>query len=217
MNKPITHELKSAWLLLQGHYVAIIVASYATAMMALMSSQSSPLPRFSSIEIDALIYYGLIPLFILFALLRKNPLQLGIGLGDYKFWIPASLAYLAITLPIVYMGASLSSVQQYYSDNAFNFMDYLIHVTLFMLGWEYLFRGFLLVGLRDSLKEGAILVQMIPFTLLHLGKPDIEIIACIIPGLVWGYICYRSNSFWPAFFIHLITNVFLKLLAVGIL
>ena len=64
-----------------------------------------------------------------------------------------------------------------------------------MLGWEFFYRGFMTLGLKDSLKEGAILVQMIPFTLLHLGKPMAESVACIPSGLIWGYIAYKGEEF----------------------
>ncbi len=214
MASKFKQELTTALLLAKKHFVAIIVVSYATAILSLMISDTSPLPHLSSRAMDFLLYYGAIPLLILVVLLRKNPLRLGLGLGDYQFWIPASLLYLACSLPIIYIASGFNSINAYYTATQFDFEEYLLRTTLIMLGWEYLFRGFMIEGLRNSMKEGAILVQMIPFTLLHLGKPDAEILACIIPGLIWGYICYRSRCFWPAFFIHLITNLFLKTLAV---
>jgi membrane protease YdiL (CAAX protease family) len=86
-----------------------------------------------------------------------------------------------------------------------------------MLGWEFFYRGFMTIGLKDSLKEGAILVQMVPFTILHLGKPMAESIACIPSGLIWGYICYKSDSFWPAVIMHMAVNVLLKCGSMGML
>ena len=86
-----------------------------------------------------------------------------------------------------------------------------------MLGWEIFYRGFMTLGLKESLKEGAILVQMVPFTLLHLGKPMTESIACIPSGLIWGYIAYKGESFWPAFFMHVAVNVVLKCASIGMI
>ena len=71
------------------------------------------------------------------------------------------------------------------------------------------------MGLKDSLKETSILIQMIPFTLLHLGKPVVETLACIPSGLFWGYVCYRAESFWPALIMHLAINIVLKCGSVG--
>ncbi len=49
---------------------------------------------------------------------------------------------------------------------------------------------------------------MIPFVLIHFGKPELETLSTIITGLYFGYIAYRGNSYWPVFIIHLFINVF---------
>ncbi len=69
-------------------------------------------------------------------------------------------------------------------------------------------RGFLLFGLKEKLGELSIVVQMIPFVLMHFGKPELETLSTIVTGLYFGYVAYRGNSFWPAFIIHLFINVF---------
>jgi len=38
------------------------------------------------------------------------------------------------------------------------------------------------------------IVQMIPFVLLHIGKPEIEVLSTIVTGIYSGYIAYRGNS-----------------------
>jgi membrane protease YdiL (CAAX protease family) len=81
-----------------------------------------------------------------------------------------------------------------------------IAVTLFAS--EFLFRGFLIFGLKDRLKEGSILVQMIPFVMVHFGKPEVETLSTILTGLYFGFIVYRTRSYWPAFLIHLFINIF---------
>jgi membrane protease YdiL (CAAX protease family) len=73
---------------------------------------------------------------------------------------------------------------------------------------EFLYRGFLLFGLKEKFQEGSILLQMVPFALLHLSKPELETISTIITGILFGYVVYRGKSFWPAFIIHLFINVF---------
>ena len=60
----------------------------------------------------------------------------------------------------------------------------------------------------EKFKEGSILLQTIPFVLLHLGKPELETISTIITGILFGYVAYRGKSFWPAFIIHMFINVF---------
>jgi uncharacterized protein len=65
-----------------------------------------------------------------------------------------------------------------------------------------------LFGLKDKLKEGRILLQMVPSVLMHLGKPELETISTLFTGILFGYICYRGKSYWPALIIHVFINVF---------
>ena len=58
--------------------------------------------------------------------------------------------------------------------------------------------------------------RMIPFVLLHIGKPEIETISTIFTGLLWGYICYRGKSSWPAYIMHMVVNVSNKVFVVGL-
>lgn len=198
--------------LVSEHRLAVWVTCIATFVLVASYTPSLHIDL-GGRHFNALVYYGLIPLLALTVLTRKNPLKLGLQLGDVRFWAPASAVYLLFALPIAVLGTVASGMNDFYNADTIQWTQYLFETTLYMLGWEYLYRGFLLEGLRDSLKEGAILLQMIPFTLLHLGKPDIEILSCIFSGLVWGYICYRARSFWPAFLIHLIINVTVKFVA----
>jgi membrane protease YdiL (CAAX protease family) len=50
----------------------------------------------------------------------------------------------------------------------------------------------------------AIYVQMIPFAIAHIGKPDIETFSSIAGGILIGYLVRWCRSFWPAFILHLI-------------
>ena len=72
-----------------------------------------------------------------------------------------------------------------------------------MWAWEFFFRSFMLFGLEPAMGELAIYVQMIPFAIAHLGKPQIETLSSIAGGIAIGYIVRRCRSFWPAFALHL--------------
>ena len=48
---------------------------------------------------------------------------------------------------------------------------------------------------------------MIPFAILHFGKPEIETISTILVGIYFGYVCFRGNSYWPAVLMHLYINI----------
>jgi membrane protease YdiL (CAAX protease family) len=48
---------------------------------------------------------------------------------------------------------------------------------------------------------------MVPFVLLHLGKPELETLSTIPMGLYLGFVAYRGGSFWPAVIIHVFINI----------
>lgn len=191
--------------LIKKQYQALVVV--ISAVLLIIIVQSPSIQFIEQVHFASLLMYGLCSVSILWLICRIPFNQLQLGLGDYRFWLPASALYLAIALPLVVLGSQGAAMNNYYQKEAVDWPDYLFVTSIYMLGWEYFYRGFFIAGLRNSLKEGAILIQMIPFTLLHLGKPDAETITCIFSGLAWGYICYRGRSFWPAFFMHLIVNV----------
>lgn len=189
----------------QNYCRAIIIIATATTVMIL--AESSTVHWFTQTHYESLVLYGLTPCALLIALGYRQLQSLGLGLGHWRFWLPASLLYLAVAIPLVIVGTQQESMHGYYQTPDFDFTTHFLTTSIYLLGWEYFFRGFLLEDLREKFKEGAILLQLIPFTLLHLGKPDIEALSCILSGLVWGYICYRGNSFWPAFLMHLCVNL----------
>ncbi len=160
------------------------------------------------------IYYGLLPLLSIIFVLRKNPLDFGLRLGNVKIWGFHLLVACPVIFLLIWLGASTEAVQKYYASQNFNLPGFLVGAVVVLIPWEFIFRGFMLFGLKDKLKEKAILVQMIPFALLHIGKPEAETISCIFSGIYFGYICYRGKSYWPAFLIHYFIYVVSKVMVV---
>jgi uncharacterized protein len=159
-----------------------------------------------------LFYYFILPILSTLLIFRRNPLDFGLRLGAYRIWA----AHLLVICPVIFILLLISSndpaMTRYYRHDSFDFLPYAGHAAARIFAWEYIFRGFLLFGLKESMQERAIVVQMIPFTILHIGKPEIETISCIISGIYFGYVSYRGNSFWPAFLIHLYLNLTLLLI-----
>lgn len=181
----------------------IVVVGFATLFMILHAHH-----QIENFWISSLVYFGVLPILTILIFLRKNPLDFGLRIGDYKVWIPYVVIFLIIAVPVLYFTSDMSSVQGYYrTHRGFDFLTYALQMGVYMLGWEFLFRGFMLFGLKDKFKEGSIIVQMIPFVLLHIGKPEIETISTIFTGLLWGYIAYRGKSFWPAYIMHVVVNL----------
>jgi len=104
--------------------------------------------------------------------------------------------------PIVYGVSQMPEFRSYYHMPAIDWSRLLLNGALFFFAWEFLFRGYMLFDLEKSMGKSAIFVQAIPFVLLHLSKPVLETLACILGGLILGYVAYRTRSFLPCFIIH---------------
>ena len=109
---------------------------------------------------------------------------------------------------VLYAASFIPALQSYYRIGEFKFLPYFLTSCISLAASEFIYRGFLLFGLKEKFKEGSILLQMIPFALLHLGKPELETVSTLFTGILFGYVAYRGKSFLPAFIIHLFINIF---------
>lgn len=195
-------ELREIYFFSKRNYSEVVVISLATLFLTLNEYHSIWNQWFS-----ALLYYALLPILVIVVLLRKSPLDFGFRLGNHKVWGFHVIITCIFGIPILYFISRCSLVLGYYTIEQFNPLRYFLEISAYLFAWEFLFRGFLLFGLKGKLKETSILVQMVPFALLHFGKPEIETISTILMGLYFGYIGYRGESYWPVFIIHLFINI----------
>lgn len=84
-----------------------------------------------------------------------------------------------------------------------------IKVGLFELSYatafvvvEWVFRGFLVLGLVKWLGPRAILPMVAMYCCIHLGKPMGEAIASIFGGYILGVVALKSRSIWGGVLVH---------------
>jgi membrane protease YdiL (CAAX protease family) len=80
-----------------------------------------------------------------------------------------------------------------------------------MLATEFFYRGFFLFPF-EKFGKFSILPQLIPYVLVHLGKPTLEIYASIPAGIAFGYMAYKTKSVLPSFLAHWIIAVIFDIL-----
>lgn len=162
---------------------------------------------------DRVILYLVIPLLFIMILFRENPRQYGFSLGDWKLGlIYTALGILCMAPIIYYLGSGDESMKTYYE----NFLPGLPWTTfLDLIGWEFIFRGWLLFAYARKFGPEAIWLQAVPFALAHLGKPEIETLSTIFGGFAFGWVAWRTGSFiWP-FLIHWFISTFIIVVAAG--
>jgi len=134
----------------------------------------------------------------------------GMSLGDWRWWGPrvGVLAGLMVGMVILAVWAfpDFRSFYPQYKPARESFqmlLYYQASLGVYMIGWEFFYRGFLTHGLArrgDTLM--ALFFQAVPFYLLHRTKPDAEMLASFVGSLLIAWFCLRARSFLPAFLLH---------------
>jgi membrane protease YdiL (CAAX protease family) len=60
----------------------------------------------------------------------------------------------------------------------------------------------LLFGLARRFGWHALSISMVPYVMVHFGKPPIETLGAIVTGYVLGYLALTHRSFWLGVVIH---------------
>ncbi len=154
-----------------------------------------------------LYFVLLIPVILI---IHRRPLRdFGLSTGDWRFGLRVSLLFFAIMLPILWVASSTPEFQQVYPHSQIVrndwtlFLIYEAAFILYFIGWEFVWRGYMLFGLLPHTGATvAVLAQMIPFVILHYGKPMPETFGAIAAAIALGALSVRSRSFWYAVLIH---------------
>lgn len=150
----------------------------------------------------------LLPALILTLVFHLKPRRAGLGLGDWRFALKAMAAYLPLVVIGTWVLSSQPGFQRMYPhfrggiENGRLLLAYEAAYVLYWIGWEYLWRGFVLFGTSHTFGLYSILIQALPFALLHLSKPIPEQILSVVGGLALGAVVWRARSFWIAVPIH---------------
>ncbi|MES2639065.1 MAG: CPBP family intramembrane glutamic endopeptidase [Myxococcota bacterium] len=185
--------------------LAPIVARFTDAGLAEQVAHS-----FRNMAAPALVGAGLVLAGLLLA--KRDLTKWGMGLGDWRWWLPHHGVLLAALVPVLVATTWLvEPLARYYptSKAARASLDGFawshLGIWLDFIGWEFLFRGFLLFAMArrgDALL--AILLHAFPFFLLHGNKPNIELTSSFVGGIFAGWFCLRAGTFLPLYVIHVV-------------
>jgi membrane protease YdiL (CAAX protease family) len=140
---------------------------------------------------------------------KESLSEYGFRIGDWKLGIRFTLLFLLIMIPIIWFISASNDFSQKYphfstaKDSWKIFFIYEAGMFIYMIAWEFIWRGFMLFGLEKKFGYYAILIQMIPFVILHNGKPFLETIGAIPGGIALGLLALRTRSFYYCIAVHL--------------
>lgn len=190
--KIVTVTIISTLLLMVDHYQKIFAYKY----------------------LDRFLLYFIIPLLITVLLFRQNPREYGFTFGDWKLGLTYTLIGIVLMAPVIYfLGQNNESMKVYYE----RFVVGLPWTTfLDLLGWEFFFRGWILFAYARKFGPEALWLQAVPFALAHIGKPEVETLSTIFGGFAFGWVAWRTRSFFYPFLIHWFIATFIILVAAGV-
>ncbi|MBM3124661.1 MAG: CPBP family intramembrane metalloprotease [Chloroflexi bacterium] len=163
--------------------------------------------------LDRVFLYLVIPILLIVILFREHPREYGMALGDWKRGLTYTVIGILVMTPIIYfLGRGNTAMKEYYE----RFLEGLPWTTfLDLIGWEFIFRGWLLFGYSRKFGVEALWLQAVPFAVAHISKPEIETLSTIFGGFAFGWVAWQTRSFvWP-FLIHWYIASFVIIVAAG--
>lgn len=175
----------------------------------------APLKHIFFTKIMGLVVMGIIPL-ILSLLLFDNPVaELGFIIPDNQlsFSLKTILILSLIALPIGFFGSKQQkSLALYPQIRIYDWTSRSLFISLFgwviyLLGYEFLFRGFMLFPVADILGFWpAIIISTVLYSATHLPKGIGEAFGALPLGVLFGIVCLIGDNFWIGFFVHIIMS-----------
>lgn len=163
----------------------------------------------------------IVPMTLIFLVLKLKPSDFGFRIGDYKFGLKTYFLFMVFMIPVLWIASGSESFAKAYPQGGMRIREnlpvllyYELFVGFYMLAWEFFWRGFMLFGLKEKFGFYAIFIQMIPFFILHRGKPELETFSSIFGGLILGIQAWRSKSFLYCFLTHWSVMIFVDLVSV---
>jgi membrane protease YdiL (CAAX protease family) len=158
-----------------------------------------------------LIGYGLIPLLVTKLLLKDSVTQLGFLVKGTRKHLPLYVGMFLVVAPLVVVasyGPGFQAKYPYYRLGPGEslwpklFMWEALYASQFV-ALEFFFRGFIVNGLRQSMGYAAVFMPIMPYTMIHYGKPLPEALGSVITGFVLGTMALKTRSIWGGAAIHI--------------
>ncbi len=160
------------------------------------------------------VLWGLAPALAMHSLLGCSSRNLGVRMGDWRFGWKSVAVATPLLVPVLYLNALNPEFQAEYpltklaGLSAGTFALWQLSRLVYYAAWEYFFRGYMLFGLERRMGAfPAIAVQTMASTVIHIGKPEGEMLAAIVAGVLFGALALRTRSMLYPFALHWIVGL----------
>lgn len=161
-----------------------------------------------------------VPCLVIWLILRERPRDFGYRVRGITRHTWVYLGLFALMVPVVVAVSFTVGFQNKYPlyKGAIlgwdHFLFYQVAYGIQFMGVEAFFRGFLTFGLFERFGYYALLVMVIPYSMVHFGKPPLEVFAAIPAGLLLGYLALKTRSWLFGALLHWTVGITMDLAAI---
>ncbi len=196
--------------------VAICFALFHAVSNALVgglgTSKPGTTPRAHMLRrIAGLALFGIVPAMVAATALPHGLAGVGLGLGDPLRAAGAVSILGLIAMPILWQATSQTKLQAQYPQIRVQEWDRNLYAAssltwaAYLLGYEFMFRGFLLFALIEPLGMWpAIWLNVALYVAVHADKDSQEVIACVPMGVLFCALALWTGAIWAPFLLHVI-------------
>ncbi|MCW8830500.1 MAG: CPBP family intramembrane metalloprotease [Gammaproteobacteria bacterium] len=166
-----------------------------------------------------LFSYIVLPILAIRFVLKQNLLDYFLTIRGFTSKLPLYLLFYLCILPGLWLASKSSSFTQTYPfyifahRSTFDFITWELLYALHFVAVEFIFRGVMLKGLGDYFGHRAIFIMMVPYTLVHIGKPLPEVLGAIVAAIILGTLAMRTRMIWGGVLIHILVALTMDSLA----
>jgi len=177
----------------------------------LSSAETGQLARLTVWTAVQLFAYVAMPVLAIKLVLRKRIRDFGVAWrGVSAHWKPYVLLF-AVSLPVVLWASFSPAFLAKYPFYELvpgeglwpNMSIWWVMYAAQFVALEFFFRGFMVHGLKYRMGYAAIFVMVIPYNMIHFGKPLAEALGAILGGITLGTLSLRTNSVWWGAALHI--------------
>jgi membrane protease YdiL (CAAX protease family) len=184
--------------------ILAVTALIVVDQLGWLSPMSFAFPDASSPNLDPtslqrFFLFLIVPVAIVVLGFRDQPGRYGLRLGDWRWGAGLLIAGLVVMLPVILGLSSLDQFRNYYGTHGRPVGVLVLEHLVELVPAEFLLRGFLMFTLWRRIGPLALVVQLVPFVMTHVGKPEIELWSTFIGGSVFAWLDWRTGSIlWSA-------------------
>jgi uncharacterized protein len=194
-------------------------AGYLTAVFPL-AGLSADLQRLICWAAGSVLFYFIIPATVLMAG-GKTICECGWNIRGFgRHW----LTYCILFLPVAGAVALVSGRADFLASYPFlrfpaDWREFIVWECCYVaqfIALEFFFRGFLVLGLREHTgPTAAVVIMLLPYVMIHFGKPCLETCGALIAGVALGFLSLRTGSIAGGAILHVMVAVQMDLFALA--